>query len=77
VTPSVPIIGCCGLDARVGVGGLEIGYWVHLDHIGRGGATAVAGGLTDAAFRLRGVDRVEFHCDAANLRSAGIPPKLG
>jgi RimJ/RimL family protein N-acetyltransferase len=56
---------------------LEIGYWVHLDHIGRGGATAVAGGLTDAAFRLRGVDRVEFHCDAANLRGAAIPPMLG
>ncbi|MGH9096193.1 MAG: GNAT family N-acetyltransferase [Acidimicrobiales bacterium] len=72
-----PVIGCCGLHTRVGVGALEIGYWVHVDHIGRGVATAAAGGLTDAALRLRGVERAEIRCDAANARSAAIPPKLG
>ena len=75
--PAGPVIGCCGLHARVGVGALEIGYWVHVDHIGRGVATAAAGGLTDAALRLRGIERVEIHCDATNTRSAAIPPKLG
>jgi RimJ/RimL family protein N-acetyltransferase len=75
--PGGPIIGSCGLHARIGVGALEIGYWVHADHIGRGVATAAAGGLTGAALRLRGVERVEIRCDAANARSAAIPPKLG
>jgi RimJ/RimL family protein N-acetyltransferase len=75
--PTGPIIGCCGLHARVGVGALEIGYWVHVDHIGYGVATAAAGGLTHAALRLGPVERVEIRCDAANLGSAAIPPKLG
>ena len=75
--PTEPIIGCCGLHNRIGIGALEIGYWVHTDHTGRGVATAGARGLTDAALRLRGVERVEIHCDAANARSASIPPKLG
>ncbi len=75
--PAGPILGTCGLHARVGVGALEIGYWVHVDHTGRGVATGAAGGLTDAALRLRGVERVEIRCDAANARSAAIPPKLG
>jgi len=76
-TPTEPIIGCCGLHARIGVGALEIGYWVHVDHMARGVATAAAGGLTDAALQLRAVGRVEIRCDAANARSAAIPPKLG
>jgi RimJ/RimL family protein N-acetyltransferase len=76
-TPSGPIIGCCGLHTRIGVGALEIGYWVHLDHTGRGVATAAAGALADAALRLVSLSRVEIRCDAANQRSAAIPPKLG
>jgi RimJ/RimL family protein N-acetyltransferase len=75
--PTEPIIGCCGLHNRIGIGALEIGYWVHADHMGRGVATAAARGLTDAALHLRGVERVEIRCDAANTRSAAIPPKLG
>jgi RimJ/RimL family protein N-acetyltransferase len=59
------------------VGALEIGYWVQVDHTGRGVATAAAGALADAALRLSAVSRVEIRCDAANLRSAAIPPKLG
>jgi RimJ/RimL family protein N-acetyltransferase len=72
-----PIIGSCGLHTRLGVGALEIGYWVHVAHIGHGVATAAAGALTVAALRLRSVHRVEIHCDAANLRSAAVPAKLG
>jgi RimJ/RimL family protein N-acetyltransferase len=76
-TASGPIIGCCGLHNRIGIGALEIGYWVHLDHTGRGVATAAAGALAGAALRLDSVGRVEIRCDAANRRSAAIPPKLG
>src|SRR5689334_16876694 len=47
------VIGGCGLHGRLDQHGLEIGYWVHVDHIGKGVATAVARALTEAAF---GVD---------------------
>lgn len=45
---------------------------------GRGYGTAAARALTTAVFRhLPEIDRVEIHCDAANLASAAIPRKLG
>jgi len=71
------LIGFCGLHDRVGPGALEIGYWVRSDHTGRGVATSAASALTSSALDLQGVSRVEIHCDAANLRSAAIPGKLG
>ena len=71
------VLGGCGLHRRVGPRGIEIGYWVHVDHGGRGVATALARALTGAALALPDVDRVEIHCDAANVRSAGIPHRLG
>jgi RimJ/RimL family protein N-acetyltransferase len=69
--------GAAGLMARIGPGGLEIGYWVHPDHVGRGIATAAAGVLTEAAFGLPGIDRVEIMHDLSNTASGRVPPKLG
>src|SRR5690606_27974780 len=43
------ILGGCGLHGRLGPDGLEIGYWVHVDHAGRGLATAASRALTAAA----------------------------
>ena len=74
---SSPIIGCCGLHARIGTGALEIGYWVRVGHLRQGVATAAAGALTTTALALAEVERVEIRCDAANTRSALVPPKLG
>ena len=71
------LIGCCGLHNRVGVGALEIGYWVRNGYMGRGIATEAARLLARAALALDGVERVEIRCDAANVRSAAVPPKLG
>jgi len=71
------LLGFCGLHDRIGPGVLEIGYWVRTDCTGRGVATAAAAGLTRAALAMEGVSGVEIHCDAANLASAAIPPKLG
>ena len=66
-----------GLHTRVGEGALEIGYWIHVDHINQGFATEVAAALTKVAFEINGVDRVEIHCDLDNVRSASVPRKLG
>jgi RimJ/RimL family protein N-acetyltransferase len=71
------VIGGCGLMRRIGPGAIEIGYWVHVDHTRRGHATAAAGALTDAAWALPDVERVEIHCDEANVASAAVPARLG
>lgn len=69
--------GSVGLMARNGPGGLEIGYWVHPDHAGRGLATAAARAVTEAALALPGVDRVEIMHDLNNAASERVPRKLG
>ncbi|WP_280715652.1 GNAT family N-acetyltransferase [Kitasatospora sp. MAP5-34] len=71
------VIGAFGLHSRAGEGTLEIGYWVHADHTGRGIATASADALTAAALALPGIERVEIHCDEANHPSSAVPRKLG
>jgi ribosomal-protein-serine acetyltransferase len=71
------IAGSTGLHRRRGPGALEIGYWVHPDFVRRGVATTVARLLTDAAFGLDGIERVEIHHDRANAASAGVPRRLG
>ena len=69
--------GSAGLMARIGDGGLEIGYWVHPSLTGRGVATSAAAALTEAAFTLPGIDHVEIHHDVLNLASGRVPEKLG
>jgi RimJ/RimL family protein N-acetyltransferase len=71
------VLGGSGLHRRIGPRAIEIGYWVHVDHGGRGIATRVARALTHAARALPDVDRVEIHCDEANVRSAAVPRRLG
>ena len=71
------IAGSAGLMARIGPGGLEIGYWVHPGYTGHGVATGAAGALTAAALALTGVDHVEIHHDELNLASERVPAKLG
>lgn len=70
------LAGAASLMARVGPGGLELGYWLHPDHAGRGVATRAASLLVAEAFRV-GAERVEIITDVANTRSAAIPKRLG
>ena len=71
------LAGGAGLHARRGPGTLEIGYWIAADRTRLGYATAAARALTAAGLALDGVDRLEIHCDEANLASAAVPRKLG
>lgn len=66
-----------GLMARRGPGTLEIGYWLHVDAVGRGIATAAAAALTAIALAQPGITRVLIYCDVANTRSCAIPRRLG
>jgi RimJ/RimL family protein N-acetyltransferase len=71
------LIGSIGLMGRVGDNALEIGYWIHKDHINQGYATEASSALTRAAFDIENVERVEIHNDSMNLRSAAVPRKMG
>ena len=71
------LVGGSGYHVRNGPGVLEIGYWLARSAVGRGLMTRVAAALTQAAGSVDGVTRVEIHCDAANVRSAAIPERLG
>ena len=71
------ILGEAGLMPRIGPAALEIGYWVHVDHVGQGIATEATRALTRAGLNLAEVDRIEIHCDAANVPSTAVPRRLG
>jgi RimJ/RimL family protein N-acetyltransferase len=72
------VLGGTGLHMRSGSSDArEIGYWIHADHIGKGLATESTAALTNVAFVVDGVSRVEIRCDPANVRSAAVPAKLG
>jgi RimJ/RimL family protein N-acetyltransferase len=70
-------LGTISLMDRVGPGGLEIGYWLRSDATGKGVMTRAAKMLTELGLGLPGIDRIEIHCDADNLRSAAVPRRLG
>ena len=71
------VLGGCGLYPRVGPGAVEIGYWLAVDHTGRGLATRAADALTRLAFDVLRVDRIEIRCDRGNAASVRIPERLG
>ncbi len=71
------LAGGISLMARIGAGGLEIGYWVHRAYTRRGLATAAAAAMVEQAFRLPGIYRVEIVHDELNVASGGVPRKLG
>ncbi len=71
------LLASVGLMRRIGPRGLELGYWVHSAHTGRGIAKLAAAKLTAAGLELPGVDHIEIHHDKANLRSGAVPAGLG
>jgi RimJ/RimL family protein N-acetyltransferase len=71
------LIGGTGLHTRLGESELEIGYWIHKDHINQGLVTESTAALVKVAFELILIHRIEIHCDPENFASAAIPRKLG
>jgi RimJ/RimL family protein N-acetyltransferase len=69
--------GGIGLHARVGQGGLEIGYWVDSRRHRQRLATEMTGAVTRVAIELLGCRWVEIRCAPENVASAGVPKKLG
>jgi len=71
------LIGSTGLHTRRGPHAREVGYWVHVDHIGKGYATETAAALTKVAFEVDKIHLVEIRVQVGNDGSAAIPRKLG
>jgi len=65
------------LLARVGPGGLEIGYWTHKDAAGNGYASEATCAMIRVAFDIEKTGRVEIMCAPENRASASIPARLG
>lgn len=70
------VIGSTGLHTRAGSDTREIGYWIHIDHIGRGYATEAAAALTLVGFEIDRVSRIDIRVAVGNARSANVPRKL-
>lgn len=71
------ILGGTGLHNRVGKDAREIGYWINVNHIGKGYATEAVRALIKVGFEIEGLQRIEIHCSADNIRSYNVPYKLG
>lgn len=55
----------------------QIGYWLRASAEGKGYMTEATRLLCDYTFQTLGAQRVEIRCDKRNVRSAGIPRRLG
>ncbi len=70
-------IGSTGLHDRVKGNAIEIGYWIDARQTGKGYMTEAVAALSKVSFEIEQWDRVEIHCNPANIASARIPEKLG
>jgi ribosomal-protein-serine acetyltransferase len=55
----------------------QMGYWLRASAEGKGYMTEAARLLCDYTFQTLEAKRVEIRCDTRNVRSAGIPRRLG
>jgi RimJ/RimL family protein N-acetyltransferase len=76
-TQETKLLGGTGLHTRLDEHELEIGYWIHKDHINQGLVTESTAALIKVAFEVIHIHRIEIHCDPGNLASAAVPKKLG
>lgn len=76
IAPGGRVAGSAAMMARIGPGGLELGYWLHPDFVGLGIVRRAVTALVTEAFRI-GVVRLEIVHDVANVRSGAVPKALG
>lgn len=71
------LIGSAGLKMGATVDERELGYWLHVDHVGRGLATEVAMALVRVGFDVESLSCIDVRCDPENAPSARVAQKLG
>lgn len=70
------LVGEVMLMTRAGPGALEVGYWLHADHVGCGYALEAVSRLVALADEA-GLERLEAWCAVQNARSSAIVQRLG
>lgn len=55
----------------------EIGYWLDKDHEGKGIMTECVKAMINYGFNKHGLHRIQIRCSSLNIRSAGVPKRLG
>lgn len=71
------VIGGVGVHVRNGEDDREIGYWLRSDAVGQGYMSEAVAALTGEIFKTLPVSTVTIVCDPLNVRSAGVPERLG
>jgi RimJ/RimL family protein N-acetyltransferase len=71
------LIGSTGLHTGADENAREIGYWLNVNHIGKGYALETVKALTTVGFEIEGLERIEIHCASNNMRSRNVPEKAG
>lgn len=56
---------------------MEIGYWLRTSMTGKGLMTEAVNALTRYGFMQLNAQRIEILCDEQNIKSRGIPERLG
>jgi RimJ/RimL family protein N-acetyltransferase len=73
------LLGCVGLHPRTALNprALEVGYWCHSAHAGRGWTTLAVRVLAVVAFDWFDCDRLQVMHDESNLASQRVVEKIG
>jgi len=71
------VLGSATLKMTADASEREVGFWLHVDHVGKGLATEVVSALLRTGFEIEGLDSIELRCDPHNEKSARVARKLG
>ena len=71
------VLGGVGMHVRNGEEDREIGYWLRTEVTGHGYISEAVAALTEEIFKSLRVSTVTIVCDPLNVRSAGVPQRLG
>jgi RimJ/RimL family protein N-acetyltransferase len=71
------VLGSATLKMTADASEREVGFWVHVGHVGKGLATEVVSALLRVAYEIEDLDSVELRCDPRNEKSARVAHKLG
>lgn len=71
------VVGGTGFHLRGEIDSVDIGYWVHVDFVGRGIIRRVVKALTTCALQMDEIQRVVICHDEANVSSRKVPEALG
>jgi ribosomal-protein-serine acetyltransferase len=71
------LVGTAGARIDPYTGTADVGYWVDVDHEGRGVVSRAVSALVDRLFADDGVARVEIRTATQNVRSRAVAERLG